>query len=71
MAVKSQDPGMWINPKSNLRGSSYRARYGEGQNSHNSRFLELADVALAPKNLNQQKALDSAAAAVVATSKKR
>ena len=54
MAVKPEDPGMWINPKSNLRGSSQRAAYGEGQNSHNSRFLELADVALAPKKVTQQ-----------------
>jgi hypothetical protein len=57
MAVKPEDPGMWINPKSNLRGSSHRARYGEGQNSHNSRFLELADVALAPHKIIRQKAI--------------
>jgi hypothetical protein len=62
---------MWINPKSNLRGSSHRARYGEGQNSHNSRFLELADVALAPQLSEQQKALAAAAAEVVAAAKKR
>lgn len=60
MAVKPEDPGMWINPKSNLRGISHRARYGEGQNSHNSRFLELADVVLSPKNPEQQKALAEA-----------
>jgi hypothetical protein len=61
MAVKPEDPGMWINPKSNMRGTSHRARYGEGQNSHNSRFLELADVALAPKKLMPQKALEKTA----------
>ena len=52
-----ENPGMWINPISNLGGSHYRAPYGEGQNSHNSRFLELADIALSPKNPEQQKAM--------------
>jgi hypothetical protein len=61
MAVKPEDPGMWINPKSNMHGNSHRARYGEGQNSHNSRYLELADVALAPKKLTPQKAIAKAA----------
>jgi hypothetical protein len=54
--VKSENPGMWINPKSNLLGGNRRASYGEGQNSHNSRFLELADIALSPDNAEQQKA---------------
>jgi hypothetical protein len=54
--VKSENPGMWINPKSNLLGSNRRASYGEGQNSHNSRFLELADIALSPDNAEQRKA---------------
>ncbi|HEY2390883.1 MAG TPA: hypothetical protein VGK22_06890 [Candidatus Angelobacter sp.] len=61
MAVKPEDPGMWINPKSNMHGASRQARYGEGQNSHNSRYLELADVALAPKKLKQPKAAAKAA----------
>jgi hypothetical protein len=54
--VKSENPGMWINPKSDLHGGNRRTSYGEGQNSHNSRFLELADIALSPKNPEQQKA---------------
>jgi hypothetical protein len=55
--VKSENPGMWINRKSNLLGGNRRASYGEGQNSHNSRFLELADIALTPKNPEKQKAM--------------
>ncbi|HEY3770273.1 MAG TPA: hypothetical protein VGN44_16495 [Candidatus Angelobacter sp.] len=55
--AKTEDPGMWINPKSNMHNSSHRAAYGEGQNSHNSRYLELADVALSPKNPEQKKAI--------------
>jgi hypothetical protein len=37
---------MWINPKSNMNGGSHSSSYGEGQNTHNSRYLELADVVL-------------------------
>ena len=62
---------MWINPESNLRGSSHRARYGEGQNSHNSRFLELADVALAPQLSEQQRVLAASVAKTVTAEKKR
>jgi hypothetical protein len=50
MAAKSENPGMWINPKSNMHGGNHRTAYGEGQSTHNSRFLELADVVL---SLNQ------------------
>jgi hypothetical protein len=46
MPPKSENPGMWINPKSNLNGGNHSSSYGEGQNTHNSRFLELADVVL-------------------------
>ncbi|MGZ7082916.1 MAG: hypothetical protein ACXVIO_06950 [Candidatus Angelobacter sp.] len=46
MPIKSENPGMWINPKSNLNGGRHSSTYGEGQNTHNSRFLELADVVL-------------------------
>lgn len=57
---------MWINPKSNMHNSSHRASYGEGQNSHNSRFLELADVALSPKYPKQKKAIAAAARITIA-----
>jgi hypothetical protein len=46
MSPKSENPGMWINPKSNLNGGNHSSSYGEGQNTHNSRFLELANVVL-------------------------
>jgi hypothetical protein len=46
MTPKSENPGMWINPKSNLTGGGHSSEYGEGQNTHNTRFLELADVVL-------------------------
>jgi hypothetical protein len=37
---------MWINPKSNFTGRNHSAEYGEGQSTHNSHVLELADVVL-------------------------
>jgi len=46
MDTKPENPGMWINPKSNFTGGGHSSEYGEGQNTHNSRFLELADVVL-------------------------
>jgi len=46
MDTKPENPGMWINPKSNLNGGGHSSEYGEGQSTHNSRFLELADVVL-------------------------
>ena len=46
MATKPENPGMWINPKSNLTGGGHSSDYGEGYSTHNSRFLELADVVL-------------------------
>ncbi|MBZ5491325.1 MAG: hypothetical protein LAO76_10375 [Acidobacteriia bacterium] len=46
MDTKTQNPQMWINPKSNFTGGAHAAEYGEGQSTHNSRFLELADVVL-------------------------
>jgi hypothetical protein len=46
MAPKSEDSGMWINPKFSLHGGKHRTSYGEGQNTHNTRFLELAEVVL-------------------------
>jgi len=49
MADIPEIPGMWINPKSNFKGKSHPSSYGEGQNSHNSRFLELADVLFRPQ----------------------
>ena len=57
MAIKPKNPGMWINPKSNLTGGGHASEYGEGQSSHNSRFLELADVVLSKdKPANKAKA---------------
>jgi hypothetical protein len=55
MATKPENPGMWINPKSNLTGGGHSSEYGEGQNTHNTRFLELADVVLS-KDKPAQKA---------------
>jgi len=49
MANIPEIPGMWINSKSNFKGKSHPSSYGEGQNSHNSRFLELADVLFSPQ----------------------
>lgn len=55
MALKPENSGMWINPKSNLTGGGHSSDYGEGQNTHNSRFLELADVVLSKdKSVNKQ-----------------
>jgi hypothetical protein len=57
MAIKRENPGMWINPKSNLSGGEHSLEYGEGQSTHNSRFLELADVVLSKdKPANKAKA---------------
>jgi hypothetical protein len=46
MDNKRESPGMWINPKSNLVGGVHSSKYGESKSTHNSRFLELADVVL-------------------------
>jgi hypothetical protein len=46
MDTKTENPRMWINPKSNFTGGAHSDEYGEGQSTHNSRFLELADVVL-------------------------
>jgi hypothetical protein len=48
MAGKSEDSGMWINPKSNVRGTSRRARQIEDGINPHLRYLELADIALSP-----------------------
>jgi hypothetical protein len=60
MAPKTENPGMWINPKSNLNGATHSSRYGEGQNTHNSRFLELADVVLSLNKPSDKRAMASA-----------
>ena len=52
---------MWINPKSNLSGGAHSSRYGEGQNTHNSRYLELADVVLSLNKPPDKKATAAAA----------
>jgi len=57
--AQSENRGVWINPKSNMHGGNRRTAYGEGQNSHNSRFLELADIALSSKNPEQQEATEA------------
>ena len=46
MESRPENPGMWINPKSNFTGGDHSSEYGEGQSTHNSRFLELANVVL-------------------------
>ncbi|HSK46286.1 MAG TPA: hypothetical protein VLA83_20620 [Candidatus Binatia bacterium] len=46
MDTKPVNGGMWINPKSNFTDDAPSSEYGEGQSTHNSRFLELADVVL-------------------------
>jgi hypothetical protein len=66
MAPKSENYPMWINPKSNLKGGSRSSEYGEGQSTHNSRFLELADVVLS----RDKSAPKKAKAAAAGTSKK-
>ncbi len=65
MDTKPENPGMWINPKSNLTGGGHSSEYGEGQSTHNSRFLELADVVL-----SKDKPGKKAKAAVAGDSKK-
>jgi hypothetical protein len=47
---------MWINPKSNFTGEAHSFEYGEGQSTHNSRFLELADVVLSKDKSAKPKA---------------
>ena len=64
MAPKSENPGMWINPKSNLTGGGHSSEYGEGKNTHNTRFLELADVVLSKDKSAQDKSTQKAKAAV-------
>lgn len=59
--TKPENPGMWINPKSNLNGGKHPSDYGEGQSTHNSRFLELADVVLS-KDMPSNKQARAAAA---------
>ncbi len=55
---------VWINPKSNLRGSrGDRAFDNSFRDISNSRFLELADVALGLKKALPKKKLHAAAAA--------
>ncbi len=56
MESKSENPGMWINPKSNFTGGGRSSEYGEGQSTHNSRFLELADVVLSKDKSPKAKA---------------
>ena len=57
--AQSENPGVWINLKSNMHGGTRRTSYGESQNSHNSRFLELADIALSPENSEHQEATEA------------
>jgi len=59
MSPKSENYPMWINPKSNLKGGN--RSYGEGQSTHNSRFLELADVVLSLDKSAPKKAKAAAA----------
>jgi hypothetical protein len=66
MDTKPENPGMWINPKSNLTGGGHSSDYGEGYSTHNSRFLELADVVLS----KDKPANTKAKAAVAGNSKK-
>lgn len=47
---------MWINPKSNMNSGRHSSWYGEGQSTHNSRFLELADVLLSLNDPKKAKA---------------
>lgn len=61
MDTKPEYPGMWINPKSNLTGGGHSSDYGEGQSTHNSRFLELADVVLSKDKSGNKKAKAAAA----------
>jgi hypothetical protein len=55
MDTKPENAGMWINPKSNFTGGTHSSEYGEGQSTHNSRFLELADVVLSEVVLSKDK----------------
>ena len=71
MAPKAENPDMWINPKSNLGGGTYSNAFGEGQSTHNSRFLELADVAMAVKKPAKKEALVAAAGATSSDSTHR
>jgi hypothetical protein len=61
MDSKRESPGMWINPKSNLAGGAHSSKYGEGKSTHNSRFLELADVVLSKDKPAKPKAKAAAA----------
>jgi hypothetical protein len=61
MESKPENPGMWINPKSNFNGGDHSSEYGEGQSTHNSRFLELADVVLSKDKPAKAKAKTKAA----------
>jgi hypothetical protein len=61
MPSKYENPEMWINPKSNMGRDAHSSSYGEGQNTHNSRFLELADVVLSLNKPANKKANPAAA----------
>jgi len=61
MEDKPENPEMWINPKSNFTGGDHSSEYGEGQSTHNSRFLELADVVLSKDKPVKAKAKTNAA----------
>ena len=53
---RKTDSAMWINPQSNLNGGRHIAWDRRKTDAGNVRFLELADVALKPKNANPAKA---------------
>jgi hypothetical protein len=62
MASKPDIYSMWINPRSNLHGGSgHPASYGEGQSTHNSRFLKLAEILMSLNAPERMKARAAAA----------
>jgi hypothetical protein len=71
MGPEPENPDMWINPKYNLGGGTYSNAFGEGQSTHNSRFLELADVAMAVKKPVKKEVMMAAAGAASSDSAHR
>jgi hypothetical protein len=52
---KTDVQGMWINPHSNMNGGRLDGWDRRKTDSGNSRYLELADVVLRPKNVEPKK----------------
>jgi hypothetical protein len=59
VSIKTDVAGMWINPRSNLYHGAYTAWDRRASDVWNSRYLELAEVALRSRSSEAKRANDA------------